>query len=86
MEMSSVPRLGVGCRVHPTEDVLLVPEGTLRLTGSAREILMRMDGKKSVEAMVEELLREYEGVEAQEMRADVLDLLRRMEERGVVRA
>ena len=86
MELSSIPRLAAGCRVHATQDVLLIPEGTLNLTGSAREILVRMDGKKSVGAVVAELLQEYEGVSAQEMEGDVLGLLRRMEERGVVRA
>ena len=86
MELSSIPRLAAGCRVHATQDVLLIPEGTLNLTGSAREILLRMDGKKSVGVVVAELLQEYEGVSAQEMEGDVLGLLRRMEERGVVRA
>ncbi|MBW4039881.1 MAG: pyrroloquinoline quinone biosynthesis peptide chaperone PqqD [Acidobacteria bacterium] len=86
MELSSVPRMAAGCRVHATQDVLLIPEGTLNLTGSAREILLRVDGEKSVERVVAELLQEYEGVDAREMQADVLGLLRRLEERGVVRA
>ena len=85
MELSSIPRLGAGCRLHPTQDVLLVPEGTLTLTGPAREILTRMDGKKSVGAVVTELLQAYDGADTQEMQEDVLSLLRRLEARGVVR-
>ena len=71
--------------MHPTQDVLLIPEGTLNLTGPAREILTRMDGKKSVGAVVTELLQAYDGADTQEMQEDVLSLLRRLEARGVVR-
>jgi pyrroloquinoline quinone biosynthesis protein D len=85
MDIHSTPRIAPGCRLHPTEEVLLVPEGTLQLSGPAREILQRLDGQRSVQAIVEELLREYPGADADEVRADVLSLLERMEERNVVR-
>jgi hypothetical protein len=35
---------------------------------------------------VDELMREYEGADATEVRADVLQLLSSLEQRGVVRA
>jgi pyrroloquinoline quinone biosynthesis protein D len=85
MDIHSTPRIAPGCRLHPTEEVLLVPEGTLQLSGPAREILQRLDGQRSVQTIVEELLREYPGADADEVRADVLSLLERMEERNVVR-
>lgn len=85
MDMESTPRVAPGCRLHPTEEVLLVPEGTLQLTGPAREILQRLDGKRNVQAIVDELLKEYPGADAGEVGSDVLSLLTRMEQRNVVR-
>ena len=85
MDLTSTPRFAPGCRLHPTQDVLLVPEGTMNLTGPAREILTRLDGQLDVTAIVADLLREYTDANANEVRDDVLRLLERMEERGIVR-
>jgi pyrroloquinoline quinone biosynthesis protein D len=86
MDMDSIPALAPGCRLHPTQDVLLVPEGTLQLAGPSRDVLARVDGAHSVTAIVDELLLEYEGADAMEVRTDVLELLASLEQRGVVRA
>jgi pyrroloquinoline quinone biosynthesis protein D len=64
---------------------MLIPEGTLKLQGPARDILAQLDGKQSVTAIVDELLKQYEGVDKDDIRQDVLRLLERMEQRGVVR-
>ncbi len=85
MDLTSTPRLAPGCRLHPTQDVLLVPEGTLNLTGPTRDILARLDGQQSVTAIIADLLREYTDADANEVQGDVLRLLERMEERGIVR-
>jgi pyrroloquinoline quinone biosynthesis protein D len=85
MDLHATPRLAPGCRLHPTEAVMLIPEGTLKLQGPARDILAQLDGKQSVAAIVEELVKQYEGVDADDIRRDVLGLLDRMEQRGVVR-
>ena len=85
MDLHATPRLAPGCRLHPTEAVMLIPEGTLKLQGPARDILAQLDGKQSVAAIVDELLKQYEGVEKDDIRQDVLSLLERMEQRGVVR-
>lgn len=85
MNLNSTPRLAPGCRLHPTEAVLLIPEGTLRLQGPARDILSHLDGKQSVAAIVDELLKQYSGAPSEDMQRDVLGLLQRMEQRGVVR-
>jgi pyrroloquinoline quinone biosynthesis protein D len=86
MDMGSIPAFAPGCRLHPTQDVLLVPEGTLELGGPSRDVLNRVDGKNSVAAIVDELLQEYEGADEPEVRTDVLALLTTLEQRGVVRA
>lgn len=86
MDLNSTPRLAPGCRLHPTESVLLIPEGTLNLTGPTREILTRLDGTKNVTEVVTDMLQQYEGADAGEVQADVLGLLNRLQQRGVVRA
>ena len=64
---------------------MLIPEGTLKLQGPARDILAHLDGKQSVAAIVDELAKQYEGVDRDDIQQDVLSLLDRMEQRGVVR-
>jgi pyrroloquinoline quinone biosynthesis protein D len=86
MDLQSIPRLAPGCRLHPSEPVLLVPEGTLNLAGPARDILAQLDGKQNVAGVVEQLLAQYSGAPKDEMTQDVLSLLNRLEQRGVVRA
>ena len=86
MDLNSTPRLAPGCRLHPTENLLLIPEGTLNLAGPAREILARLDGTKNVTDVVADLLKEYPGADATEVQSDVLSLLNRMAQRGVIRA
>jgi pyrroloquinoline quinone biosynthesis protein D len=86
MDMDSIPALAHGCRLHPAQDVLLVPEGTLQLSGPTRDVLARVDGVRTVSAIVHELLLEYEGADETEVRTDVLALLASLEQRGVVRA
>jgi pyrroloquinoline quinone biosynthesis protein D len=85
MDLNDTPRLAPGCRLHPTEAVMLIPEGTLKLQGPARDILAQLDGKQSVAAIVDELSEQYEGVDKDDIQRDVLSLLDRMEQRGVVR-
>lgn len=85
MDLNATPRLAPGCRLHPTEAVLLIPEGALNLQGPAREILSHVDGKQSVAVIVDELRKQYSDVDSDDMRQDVLSLLERMEQRGVVR-
>jgi len=85
MEMSSIPMVVRGCRLHATQDVLLMPEGTLELNGTSRDVLARVDGNRDVAAIVQELLEEYEGAPEAEVCSDVLALLQDLKERGVVR-
>jgi pyrroloquinoline quinone biosynthesis protein D len=86
MDLNSTPKLAPGCRLHPTENILLIPEGTLNLTGPTREILAKLDGNKSVTMVVTELVAQFEGADAKEIEADVLDVLSRLQQRGVIRA
>jgi pyrroloquinoline quinone biosynthesis protein D len=85
MDMNSIPMMARGCRLHPTQDVLLMPEGTLELNGPSRDVLARVDGNRDVTAIVQDLLHEYEGAHEDEVRSDVLALLQDLKKRGVLR-
>jgi pyrroloquinoline quinone biosynthesis protein D len=85
MELNSIPRLAPGCRLHPTEGVLLIPEGTLNLTGPSREILAMLDGKRTVADLVAALVQQYQGADEKEIGDDVLSLLNRLQQRGVLK-
>ena len=85
MDVNSIPMVVRGCRLHPTQDVLLMPEGTLELNGPSRDVLARVDGIRDVAAIVQELLQEYDGAQEAEVRTDVLALLQDLKQRGVLR-
>jgi len=85
MDMNSIPMVVRGCRLHPTQDVLLMPEGTLELNGPSRDVLARVDGNRDVAAIVRDLAQEYEGAEESEISTDVLVLLQDLMQRGVLR-
>lgn len=52
--------------------VLLYPEGMVRLSGSAAEIVTRVDGQRNVEALIADLGSAFPGVD---LRQDVIDFL-----------
>ena len=57
--LGSVPALRRGFRLQfePAQDchVLLYPEGMVKLNGSAGEILQRVDGRRNVASIIDEL-------------------------------
>ena len=62
--------------------VLLYPEGLIKLHGSAGEILKRVDGKTTVEAIVNDLQQNFPGVD---LRQDVIEFLEDAYVRGWIR-
>ena len=62
--------------------VLLYPEGLIKLHGSAGEILKRVDGKTTVEAIVSDLQQNFPGVD---LRQDVIEFLEDAYVRGWIR-
>ena len=73
---SAVPKLRNGFRFQyePAQDthVLLFPEGMIKLSGSAKEIIERCDGERSVANIVSSLETAFPGVD---LRADVHEFL-----------
>jgi pyrroloquinoline quinone biosynthesis protein D len=72
----AVPRISPRFRLQfepvQTAWVLLYPEGMVKLSASAAEILRRVDGVSSVEAMIGNLEQAFPGAE---LRNDVLNFL-----------
>ena len=62
--------------------VLLYPEGMVKLNGSAGEIMHRLDGEKTVQAVIDELESQFE---TSGLTADVLDFLAIAQRQGWVK-
>ena len=80
-------RLAPGCRLsagEAREDILLIPEGALRLKGPARTILELCDGKRSLAEIVEELRHRYPSENAARIEAEAVAFIARLRDRGVL--
>lgn len=62
--------------------VLLYPEGLIKLTQTAGEIIKRIDGNSSVNAIIDDLEQAFSGVE---LRQDVIDFLEHANDKGWIR-
>jgi pyrroloquinoline quinone biosynthesis protein D len=87
---ASVPRLARGARLR--EDaarggrwVVMAPERMFVPDETALEVLRLLDGARSVDAVVDDLAARY-AAPREEIAADVLALLRELEEKGVLAA
>jgi coenzyme PQQ biosynthesis protein PqqD len=83
----SVLRLAPGCRLSEAgarEDLLLIPEGALRMQGPARKIVDLLNGERSVREIVEELQHRYGTEDAARIETETIALLTRLRERGVL--
>ena len=83
----SVMRLAPGCRLNAagdSEDLLLIPEGALRLRGSARTIVELCNGERTLFEIVEELQRRYPLDDAVRIETEAVTLLARLRDRGVL--
>jgi pyrroloquinoline quinone biosynthesis protein D len=63
--------------------VLLYPEAMVKLNGSAGEIMQRLDGVKTVQAVIDSLEKQFE---ATGLASDVLDFLAIAQRQGWVKA
>jgi pyrroloquinoline quinone biosynthesis protein D len=63
--------------------VLLYPEGMVKLNGSAGEIMQRLDGEKTVQAVIDQLEHDFE---TPELAGDVLAFLAIAQGKGWVKS
>ncbi len=80
-------RLAPGCRLGTAEgqqDLLLIPEGALRLIGPARAIVELCDGARPFGEILQALKQRYPSADAERIEAELVELLTRLHNRGVV--
>ena len=73
-----------GCRLSPSGEVLLIPEGALKLAGPATRILQSCDGMKTVSEIVTILLGQFPGADMTKVSEETLDFLRKLADRGAI--
>ncbi len=77
-ELTATPRLAPGVRLNEKSQeprTLLMPERALRLNGPSLEIVLRCDGKHTVQQIAEDLHKLYAKAEPQRITADLLGYL-----------
>ena len=83
---SDVPFIPARCRMQwesaQQSYVLLFPEGMVKLSETAAEILKRVDGTSTVDAIVQNLEQAYPGAD---LRADVVEFLKTSHARGWIK-
>jgi pyrroloquinoline quinone biosynthesis protein D len=87
LERNGIPRLAAGCRLNAAggaEDLLLIPEGALRLKGPARAIVELCDGQRTLAEIITELQRTYPTAQPARIETEAVTLLARLRERGVL--
>ena len=85
--LESVPRLVRGCRLSKTEgqeNMLLIPEGALKLQGPSREIVLLCDGVRAVAAIAAELQQRYSTMDPARIEAEVIGFLSRLHEKRII--
>ena len=87
VSQETVLRLAPGCGLSDhgaPEDLLLIPEGALKMQGPARKIVELLNGERAVREIIEELQRRYGSEDAARIETETLALLTRLRERGVL--
>jgi len=82
-----VLRLVPGCRLgtgEAREDMLLIPEGVMRLKGPAHTILELCDGKRALGEIIEELRHRYPLEDAARIETEAVAFIARLRDRGVL--
>jgi pyrroloquinoline quinone biosynthesis protein D len=78
-----IPKLSRGCRLGP-DQVLLLPEGILRLSDTAFRIVELCDGKRSIAEIVDELTAEFAPTVHGRIRSDVTAYLEQLAKQRVL--
>lgn len=86
MNASDRPAFGKGVRLRRETDgsaMLLVPEGAFMLNGAAAAALALVDGRRTLDDIVERIVSDFE-VSADRARSDVAELFDRLRDRRLL--
>ena len=81
------PTLRAGCRLSDSPgqaDMLLIPEGALRLKGTSLKIVELCDGQRSIAEIVRELQTLYPSAPPAQIAEQVAEFLERLRAKSVV--
>jgi pyrroloquinoline quinone biosynthesis protein D len=83
---ASRPRLGIGCRMRKFEngDLLLLPEGILRLTGTAAEIIRLCNGERTFADMLRAMQAQHPSSDPNQIGQETESFLNRLLERRAI--
>jgi pyrroloquinoline quinone biosynthesis protein D len=83
---TSQPRLAPGCRwgAHGEQQVVLVPEGMIRLQGTGQDILELCDGQRTVQTIVATLSERYRTADLVRITDDVSSFLEALQRKRIV--
>ncbi len=87
LSSASQPKLRPGCRLSDSPqqgDVLLIPEGILRLVGPGKKILEYCDGQRTVTEIVHGLQQAFPSVDPSRIESEVNTFLERLHQKGVL--
>jgi pyrroloquinoline quinone biosynthesis protein D len=85
--LSLKPVLVRNCRMSESPgqtDMLLMPEGVIKLKGTARDIIALCDGKRTFSAIIEALHEKYPQAQRSEIEADALSFLSNLRQKRVL--
>jgi pyrroloquinoline quinone biosynthesis protein D len=83
---SSQPRLAAGCRwgTEGEEQVVLFPEGMIRVQGTGQKILELCDGQRTFQEIVTQLSTTFSGADPTKIREDVSTFLEALQQKRIV--
>jgi pyrroloquinoline quinone biosynthesis protein D len=84
---ASHPRLGIGCHLRKLENgdtILLLPEGILRLKGTAAEIIGLCNGERTVADILRAMQALYPSSDPRQIEQEIGSFLNRLLERRAV--
>lgn len=82
---SSQPRLAPGCRWRNGEEqVVLFPEGMIRVQGSGRKILELCDGQRTFQEIVTSLAIQYDVADPKKITEDASNFLEALQRKRIV--
>jgi len=86
-DLTASPRLVSGVRLNDKNQqprMLLLPNGTLRISGPSLEIVQLCDGKHTVQQIAEKLHALYAKAEPERVTGDLLSYLELLQTQGAV--
>ena len=83
---TSQPRLAPGCRwgTHDEQQVVLFPEGMIRVQGTSQSILELCDGQRTVQEIVTTLSERYNNADPVKITEDVSSFLEALQRKRIV--